>query len=110
MVCSMLENLGLEIWQTENVESVISLALTRTPHLLIVDVDHVLPDGIAVLAGLRDQKPLDTAKVIALASGHHEMQHPLLTRSRIDRVLIKPLRRAKLRTAVVELLPSLGVH
>lgn len=106
----MLENLGLEIWETKDGDAVLSLASVHPPDLLIVDVGIARIDGIAVIAQLRELELLNRAKVVALAGGQRELEHARLVENRIDRVLIKPLRAAPLRMAITELLPNLIAH
>ena len=105
LVRSILEDLGLEVWHTEDADSVIALAYAHPPHLLVVNVGLARIDGLAIVALLRDRQLLGVAKVIALAAGHHEIENSYLHANGVDRVLVKPFRAEALRNLIGELLP-----
>jgi CheY-like chemotaxis protein len=102
LLWSILEDMGFDLMEATDGEQIVRLAIMFSPQLIVMDMDMTRRSGLEVLSTLRRHAAFENIPIIAVTCDSGEYHPERLRQAGFTEVLVKPIRPATLRAAVVE--------
>lgn len=100
LVRHILDRSGYEIFEAEDGEEALECATRLQPDLVILDLETPTLDGYGVASMLRSLPLFESTPILALSAAISHTEYANLVQAGFSSFLAKPIRPARLRSAV----------
>ena len=100
----ILERSGCKVFEAQDGEEALLLALSLLPDLLIIDLNMPLRDGYSVASELRSNPLFAQTPIVALSAGVAQTDRASIAAAGFSMFLPKPVPPAQLRACVMKFL------
>jgi len=100
----ILERTGCRVFEAQDGEEALQLALSLLPDLLIIDLNMPLRDGYSITLELRSKPAFAQTPIIALSAGVAQTDRASIAAAGFSMFLPKPVPPAQLRECITKFL------